>query len=123
MAKLIRIGYWRGDRANAWPDVTAFVDMSWGAEDRERVIQHLRHAFLARAYMGFSTCRLCGARNGSLELTDGTYIWPEGLAHYVDAHGVRLPEDFVRHVGLVRAAHEDAEVDERWWREAKPDWQ
>ncbi len=123
MGTLIRIGYWQAEATDGWPDVTAFIDASWNADDRERVVDHLRHGSLARAYMGFSTCRVCGARNGSLELTDGKYIWPEGLAHYVEAHGVRLPDDFVRHVGEIREAHEDAEVDDRWWREAKPDWQ
>ncbi len=35
---------------------------------------------------------------GSMCLTDGTYGWPQGFAHYVEAHGVRPPEEFVRHV-------------------------
>lgn len=122
MTKLIRIGYWQAETTDAWPDVNAFIDTSWDADERERVVEHLRHGLLARPYMGFSTCRICGERNGSLELTDGTYLWPDGLAHYVETHGVRLPEEFVRHVGQMRDAHEDAEVDDRWWREAKPDW-
>lgn len=40
------------------------------------------------------------ARNkfmGCTTLTDGKYVWPEGLAHYVTAHAVRPPEEFVRH--------------------------
>ncbi len=34
---------------------------------------------------------------GSKELTDGFWIWPEGLSHYVRAHGILLPEEFVAH--------------------------
>jgi hypothetical protein len=34
---------------------------------------------------------------GSRELTDGLWIWPEGLSHYVRAHGIILPEEFVAH--------------------------
>ncbi|MFE0464033.1 YrhB domain-containing protein [Kitasatospora sp. NPDC058965] len=30
-------------------------------------------------------------------LTDGTWLWPGGLAHYVEQHHLRLPPDFVRH--------------------------
>ncbi|MEV4535024.1 hypothetical protein AB0J82_14455 [Asanoa sp. NPDC049518] len=48
--------------------------------------------FVAAA--GFSTCRFCAARNGSVELTDGEhFIWPDGLAHYVETHQVSLPPD------------------------------
>jgi hypothetical protein len=35
-----------------------------------------------------------GEANGSTELTDGKhFVWPQGLAHYVEAHDVRLPDD------------------------------
>ena len=34
---------------------------------------------------------------GCCTLTDGTYVWPEGLAHYVSEHAVRPPEDFIKH--------------------------
>ena len=34
---------------------------------------------------------------GCLELSDGVWLWPEGLAHYVDVHGVRLPDEFVNY--------------------------
>ena len=48
---------------------------------------------------GYSWCRFeCGAKDsemGSWDLTDGTWVWPEGLAHYVAVHGVILPEEFV----------------------------
>jgi hypothetical protein len=35
---------------------------------------------------------------GTSCLTDGTFIWPEGFAHYLEAHAVRPPVEFVRHV-------------------------
>ena len=34
---------------------------------------------------------------GTTCLSDGRFIWPRGLAHYVDKHFVRLPEEFVHH--------------------------
>jgi len=50
---------------------------------------------------GYSWCRFfCGVSNermGSKELTDGFWSWPEGLSHYVRAHGIILPEEFVAH--------------------------
>lgn len=114
--RLTRIGYWSSNPDDGWPDAKAFVDLSWNADERERVVAHLRHGILARAYLGHSNCRICGKSNGSTELTDGTYLWPAGLAHYVEEHGVRLPVDFVRHVELTARCFDDAEVDDEWWR-------
>ena len=74
MTRLIRIGYWRTDASQPWPDVDAFIGTMWDADERERVVEHLSHGLVARSYLGFSTCRLCGERNGSLELSDGTYL-------------------------------------------------
>jgi len=42
--------------------------------------------------MGYSTCRICGQLNGTSELTDGRFIWPEGLPHDVRDHQVALPQ-------------------------------
>ena len=35
--------------------------------------------------------------NGCTELCDDVWCWPEGLAHYVETHGIRLPVEFVTH--------------------------
>ena len=32
---------------------------------------------------------------GCHDFTDGEWIWPEGLAHYVEKHDVRLPDAFI----------------------------
>lgn len=34
---------------------------------------------------------------GCTTLTDGKYVWPEGLAHYISEHSVCPPEEFVKH--------------------------
>ena len=43
---------------------------------------------------GWSSCRLCGGSNGSATFIAGGWEWPSGLAHYVQAHHVRLPSAF-----------------------------
>jgi len=65
--------------------------------------------------MGISPCRLCGIKNGSLEFTDGTYLWPEGLVHYIREHAVRMPEAVVAHAEARLAEVEEAQVDDAWW--------
>jgi hypothetical protein len=50
------------------------------------------------SYGGFSTCRFgCAGAVGSRELTDGVWLWPEGLGHYVETHAICLPDDFLAH--------------------------
>jgi hypothetical protein len=52
-----------------------------------------------------------------LELSDGVFIWPESLAHYVEVHDVRHPGRFVEHVSRCWSDEiEVADVDEEWWR-------
>ena len=50
-------------------------------------------------YHEASFCRFaCGeTAMGAEDLTDGTYVWPSGLVHYVEQHAVGLPEAFVAH--------------------------
>lgn len=59
---------------------------------------------------------------GSRELTDGVYVWPEGLVHYIEKHNVRLPRQFVEHV--LRGSHaslpdgpegHEFDRDRSWW--------
>jgi hypothetical protein len=116
MDPLTLIGYWHGDRAPGWPDPVDFVDTEWDADEREGVFMYLRRGLLARAFLGPSSCRFCQAKVGNLELTDGYYIWPEGLAHYVWEHSVRLPPEFVQHVARMERARDDLRIDETWWR-------
>ncbi len=114
--RLVRIGYWNGNGHEPWPDPTAFVDASWDADERALVVAYLRGGMTAASMWGSSACRLCGEQNGSRELTDGTYLWPDGLAHYLEAHDIRLPAAFVDHARNMACAVAEADVDEDWWR-------
>lgn len=116
MLGLVRIGYWRLGGSGDWPDPHALVDLEWDPDERAEVASYLRRGFIARRYLGLSRCRFCDSPVGALELSDGVFLWPEGLAHYVEAHAVRLPERFMNRVRVVTESLESAEVDEQWWR-------
>lgn len=113
--ELIAIGYWWSERHTDLPRPADFVDASWDEYERFEVIGHLQHGMVARAWAGPSRCRFCGAFNGSLDFTDGTYVWPEGLAHYLREHDVRLPQGFVDHVHECTARWQDAKYSHEWW--------
>lgn len=118
MPALQLIGYWRGsnDREGEYPHPTDWVDWAWAEGERATVGWYFSTGTLLHAYMGLSMCRICGRPNGSAEYTDGTYVWPEGLAHYVDEHGVRLPEEVVSHALSRSETLETYTVSSDWWR-------
>jgi hypothetical protein len=92
------IGFWRDGIEGDWPDPHDFVDAAWDARARDLVAGYLEQGFIRWVAAGFSECRLCGRANGSAEFTDGVYLWPEGLAHYVRDHSVRLPDEVVAYI-------------------------
>jgi hypothetical protein len=58
------------------------------AAERAVLVTYLRAGRTHALYLGYSWCRFgCGIRDdwmGNCELTDGTWVWPQGLAHSVD---------------------------------------
>jgi hypothetical protein len=121
--RLRRIGYWTagpGDMRGL-PDPEDFVDHGWDDDDRYVVQAYLQCGTYFRRYRGFSPCRICGKSNGSGELTDGVLAWPEGLAHYVSEHHVRLPQVIEAHILRQAARIEGAVVDDTWWAAGAPD--
>lgn len=79
-------------------DPKTLVDHNWDTDVRAAVINHLKNGRKNHGWLGHSKCRFCDCDNGSWDMTDGTYVWPEGLVHYIIEHGVRLDEEFVSHV-------------------------
>ena len=115
MREVRLIGYWRNERHPEYPDPAALVDETWSDDERDLVGIYLMSGTSLRAFMGYSSCRICGVLNGTGEFTDGEWAWPEGLAHYVLDHNVRLPEEFVRHTKARVADLESTTASLEWW--------
>jgi hypothetical protein len=99
---LIRIGYWRSYSEPDLPDPADLVDHGVDLKIRGLIIDHLKNGRVYESWRGYSYCRFdCGHPDESMGhrcLTDGTYLWPEGLVHYVECHGVWLPPEFVENI-------------------------
>ena len=116
------IGYWKSDLADEYP-FPQELRTEYSAGLGDRLVAYLESGGLFVGYRGHSWCRFgCPGGNGSAELTDGSWVWPEGLAHYVRHHPVALPDDFVRDVtatnrraGLSRGHPRTTEVDDSYW--------
>ncbi len=122
--KLIGIGYWHSCYEPDMPDPAKFIDKNWDNIEKQFVIKYLKKGLSVADWMGISWCRFrCGETNmGARCLTDGTYIYPEGLVHYIEKHGVRLPKKFVEHVlnedgnDIVFDKNQNYETDFSWWK-------
>lgn len=96
---MIEIGFWRTTPNSTedlpWP--TEGYDPRWDTKEQLRVAAYLDSGQEHAAYKGTSMCRICGQSNGSRDLTDGTYLWPEGFSHYVRDHKVKPSQEFIDH--------------------------
>jgi hypothetical protein len=102
MIMLRGVGFWR-NRSGSWlPHPAYLVDEAWETADRGRIVQYLRDGIEQSVYLGYSYCRFAGGppreQMGCSDLTDGAWVWPEGLWHYVERYAVRLPNEFVDHM-------------------------
>jgi hypothetical protein len=80
------------------PHPRSMVDPARHSLDRPRIVRYLRLGWTFASYEGFSYCRFGCTRDdgqGCRDLTDGHWVWPEGLAHYVERHDVGLPDVFL----------------------------
>jgi hypothetical protein len=99
------VGYWRSlppyqdDKTARFPDPMLLVSPEWCIGEREQIAGYLEAGWTFTQWRGVSYCRFqCGmseADMGSRCLTDGEWVWPEGLPHYLKCHSVRLPEEFI----------------------------
>lgn len=80
-----------------------WVDLTWDTAERDMVIAYLKKGVVFETWKGFSWCRFedCPTKGrgvGHRDFSDAEYVWPESFPHYLEAHGVRPPEEFVAHV-------------------------
>jgi hypothetical protein len=88
-------GFWRTryDELSELPWPAA--EESW--QGRSRFLEALskKEKLATRiAYRGYSSCRLCGCRNGFESLRLAEWEWPAGFRHYIEQHFVRPSQEF-----------------------------
>jgi hypothetical protein len=123
------IGFWIRDLSDdSYPAPQELVGLL-PDERRRSLTRYLESGATFRQYFGYAWCRFtCGSsesvaarmdtRLGTRDLTDGIWVWPEGLAHYVRDHGVVLPEDFIEHAASGKEPREpdpEEPVDTELW--------
>lgn len=74
---------------------------TWDEAERIAVLAHLKTGETFESWRGNSWCRFeCDVKHlaGYRDMTDGTYVWPEAFPHYIEAHNVMPPKEFLDHV-------------------------
>lgn len=89
------VGYWRSTAFPYLPDPNDYIDPGWDPAERDAVVRHLYAGGIRRVHLRARVCVICGSSAGQDDLTDGTWQWPEDLAHYVVSHLVRPDQAFV----------------------------
>ncbi len=97
------IGFWSDsprDAGKPWPWPGDSVSLTWDHAERDVVVAYLNDPKHHRtAFFGYAHCRLCSKHdNGVHDVDDHVWLWPSGYAHYLTAHLVKPPQDFIDYV-------------------------
>jgi hypothetical protein len=106
------IGYWAGSPAynssrkliylDNWIDPKILVDPNFYVGIHADVVKYLQSGIKIISTLGYSFCRFQDGPEsremGNSDLSDGAWVWPEGLWIYVDKYKVRLPDEFISHM-------------------------
>jgi hypothetical protein len=126
----IAIGYWYEENRPNLPDPAWFIDENYPESEKKKVIDYLKKGKTIASYFGRSNCRICGEETpGVSDLTDGLFIFPSGLVHYIEKHNLHLPDDFIKTVygeknSLIEIYFDANNVSESsgsfdWWNDQK----
>lgn len=112
-----KVGYWQSyEWQPYYPHPKHLVEPGWRESERSKIIAYLKSGHGCGHWCGYSYCRFgCFSQRpeknasklehrermdgiksmGCRDLTDGEWVWPEGLAHYVEKHNICLPDAFI----------------------------
>jgi hypothetical protein len=83
------------------PNIESFIDSNWHPEDKSLIVNYLRTSPNVVASSAMPTsCMLCEERLGDPGsfFSDGYWLWPERLVHYIEKHNLRIPDEMVKYI-------------------------
>jgi hypothetical protein len=101
LKELKRVGYWCSDQPPSCDYIhpRMLAGKSNYGPRKSAVVQYLHDGAIFRRWRGLADSRLfpliTSAELGSRDLTDGEWVWPEGLSVYVSKADIELPQDFL----------------------------
>lgn len=82
------------------PQFADFVEANWLDGERDKVVGYLKNADCVLAGgMPHVKCSLCDEKVSLASFrSDGVWLWPTLLAHDVERHEIRLPDEFLKKI-------------------------
>lgn len=94
-------GYFTPDDLDIGVHAKDFVDHAWPSEERNKVLNYLRDCY-STCYTVFERlpCYICNEFDvrSSQDMTDGGWVFPQALIHYVEQHHVVPAKPFLEHI-------------------------
>ena len=87
--------------ATKLPSLDEVTDPGWTPADRAKLCDYLKRApVTVTSFERDHKCSLCGAEigNPTAHQSDGLWLWPLCLPHFVEFHSVRLPDSLVARI-------------------------
>jgi hypothetical protein len=102
-SKLIRLFFFNDGRDSEyiWPQEISGKSILT-VEEKKWAVNYLKSGHVALRWKGYDDCRICKQTLGTKCLTDGTFIWPEKIEHYLEEHDILFPDEFVLHMNKQR---------------------
>ena len=92
--KMLIVGFWApgtDEEGFMYPPIEHFILRGWYKshnQDLETLLSYLSRGRVHKTHRNARRCLLCGKDLGNETMTDGVWLWPAGLAHYIEAHDV-----------------------------------
>ena len=95
-------GFWNLTSSDLpYPRARDVIDLAFEPEDKPRIIEYLRDCPIVLLCLTQRNvkCEFCDEYHSiNTFQSDGEWLWPNSLAHYVEHHNVAIPDSLVRHI-------------------------
>ncbi len=66
-------------------------------ENKDKILKYLNNGYKVSTLSTMKQCEVCMSSAGPVSyFTDGYWIWPKWLNHYLTEHNIELPEKFLK---------------------------
>jgi hypothetical protein len=103
MKELFLVGFWENrEKNNGFIHPECLINNNLSESLKYKIISYLRSKNILLPYAGYSYCRFADGPSdelmGCCDITDGFWVWPEGLPVYIEKYNIHLPKDFIDHM-------------------------
>jgi hypothetical protein len=95
-------GFWKqdGDYYASCPDFNEWMISDCELEPDQKIIDYLSNGSFVSASPIYVNCHICEETIDSSKviLTDGIWMWPKDLVHYISLHKLKIPDEFYAHM-------------------------